>query len=1566
MIIENLTDYIELFGIIVDPDNVEEQVDSPYVGRLSGGYEFLVEFDFDVASLCNDYNINIEDVSNIKLTLGGYYANVRRCYFCNIDREVLQSYKIDSQFELNLGYLKVNNLFENLLCFSFRSSDDDSYGEIEVISCEIITNYSNSFDNKPFYKTKLFNESIDNLISFQVDITSGRIDFSREIISLYGNKMPLHLSQSFNSFNSFSNFNYWKLNLQQKIYFANNKYYWIDGDFKTHEFEQISGSLYFDTSHTGLLLRIGPDEYVITNDIDKFYHFDAEMNLVSIESKRGEDSLSLQINKSSNTISFTDGMGRVATYLEVNNGYNLVLPDSTAISFIYNETNDIFTNLDGSQITFNYLTIGNIKLINSVVSTYGTSVEFTYDENLRIIKIEEFSNNLITKRILFEYFGHYIIISNINSPQGLLMTTRTGYMFSKSGYFISEIDLLSYENDEELNIHYHDQDSYEQFNLSIRSGESQKIQRVQGTNYFGINTTTLDVDEEYVIYAKLNCNALHLSPTNSLEINLVDTWPACYFVRQLFFVDYSFDGDLILATKIRPEDYTNEYIILEVVGNFAPLISNNTFHLAKSKKNSSFDIVKSLQNNGDFAERKANNTIYWNKLYSLVYSSKPDCGKITLNDYKINFYNLGRNNQIVLWYNDLSKAFLYNGNTNILINDNEEIEVSALKLGHLDININKKEFTYLEYGNENEFNFYKIINTNWNIEKGLIKQKKDCYGNLVYEEDSLGNIISYTLDNYGRAVSISKVTSLGTFKREKSFIYTSTEFKEIVVDEDGLIYEKTYDLLTGLLKSSKEPNGNYTHYLYDLNYRLINVSSSNNSNSISYNQDKISALSSSESNNFSFVYNAYKEIENVKIDDSYHLSRINIKSPNKESDKTLYANSKGKINIYNRFGKMVQSGSLTSLPSNGLISMNNIYGSIGGNYSSVTTYDFNDESISSLSVLRRTVFTDLTNPYSINYFYNSYGKLYAFEIPNNYNYTSSYSDSDLLIQEDFRVTIFNQNIYSSSYYTYANIDSINKSRLISYEFTIFDFTLLNEYTYDGASRISSKESTIILPSELGYLSIKYENTYKIRSENNITLLSNKLASRTITIEQDNFESSSSHVEEEIYTYNNNGLLESISSDDSLNRFTYDNLSRLIREDNEALNRSFTYIYNSGGNIVSKAEYIYSSGNLENPLNTINYGYNSLNHKDQLVSWNGFSFIYDEAGNPTRYKEFELARNNSNRLSKYKYDSSKYIDFEYNSEGVRREKVVVDSSLTIRHTYTYFGTRLLHEKITGSISENITFIYEKDEIIGFYLSDCIPYLYRKSILGDVIDIYDYLGEVVAKYAYDAWGNCEIIYQNDDNIGDLNPIRYRSYYYDDETGLYYLINRYYDPETGRFISPDSIEYLEYESINGVNFYCYCLNNPITEIDPLGNSFIGRLFIVITIALTLTLLKSDNNTRETPEKIEYKKAQEITLEINGKTIVCIIELTVDYEKRNKSKLRIIDSRKLTEDEIRELLVDLKFKYPYELNVFKIMNERKRHNIAYNLGIYKDASRTVDVYFNADDDGHWYSFILNRRLWY
>ncbi len=87
-----------------------------------------------------------------------------------------------------------------------------------------------------------------------------------------------------------------------------------------------------------------------------------------------------------------------------------------------------------------------------------------------------------------------------------------------------------------------------------------------------------------------------------------------------------------------------------------------------------------------------------------------------------------------------------------------------------------------------------------------------------------------------------------------------------------------------------------------------------------------------------------------------------------------------------------------------------------------------------------------------------------------------------------------------------------------------------------------------------------------------------------------------------------------------------------------------------------------------------------------------------------------------------------------------------------------------------------------------------------------------------YSYDAWGNCTITL-NTRNYGTNNPFRYRGYYYDNDLEMYYLMSRYYDPKTGRFINADSIEYLEPNTINGLNLYAYCRNNPVTLTDPYG---------------------------------------------------------------------------------------------------------------------------------------------------
>ena len=93
--------------------------------------------------------------------------------------------------------------------------------------------------------------------------------------------------------------------------------------------------------------------------------------------------------------------------------------------------------------------------------------------------------------------------------------------------------------------------------------------------------------------------------------------------------------------------------------------------------------------------------------------------------------------------------------------------------------------------------------------------------------------------------------------------------------------------------------------------------------------------------------------------------------------------------------------------------------------------------------------------------------------------------------------------------------------------------------------------------------------------------------------------------------------------------------------------------------------------------------------------------------------------------------------------------------------------------------------------------------------------------MAKYLYDAWGNCTIAGETTNNaLAHANPIRYRGYYYDDDTGLYYLNARYYSPKWRRFISPDDTSYLTPESVNGLNLYCYCNNDPVNMVDPSGH--------------------------------------------------------------------------------------------------------------------------------------------------
>ena len=133
-----------------------------------------------------------------------------------------------------------------------------------------------------------------------------------------------------------------------------------------------------------------------------------------------------------------------------------------------------------------------------------------------------------------------------------------------------------------------------------------------------------------------------------------------------------------------------------------------------------------------------------------------------------------------------------------------------------------------------------------------------------------------------------------------------------------------------------------------------------------------------------------------------------------------------------------------------------------------------------------------------------------------------------------------------------------------------------------------------------------------------------------------------------------------------------------------------------------------------------------------------------------------------------------------------------------------------------------------------------YYYSLNLQGDVVAIRDNTGVIVVSYTYDAWGNVTVHYSEDEDLaglsntlGVLNPLRYRGYVYDVETGLYYLQSRYYNPQWGRFISADS--YISTgQGVLGHNMFAYCNNNPVGFKDPSGAMAIETAILIGAIII------------------------------------------------------------------------------------------------------------------------------------
>ena len=310
-----------------------------------------------------------------------------------------------------------------------------------------------------------------------------------------------------------------------------------------------------------------------------------------------------------------------------------------------------------------------------------------------------------------------------------------------------------------------------------------------------------------------------------------------------------------------------------------------------------------------------------------------------------------------------------------------------------------------------------------------------------------------------------------------------------------------------------------------------------------------------------------------------------------------------------------------------------------------------------------------------------------------------------------------------------------------------------------------------------------------------------------------------------YEYDNVGNITKITSGTKVITYQYDELNQLIRENNGVLGTTVLYTYDAGGNMTSRKTYAYTEGTPQTLQKNETLSYRTDGWRDQLVSLNGYRYVYDAGGNPTLLRGVPLTWGEGRRLKRVSL-SWGTVDFAYESDGKRVRKTSGGNTTT----YYYNGNVLsgLVRKAskdagTTGTGTTVQFVYDtQGKPFMLRVNGKTDYFYLYNGLGDITGLVDSSNQVVVRYQYNSWGKVTSTQDTSGvSLATLNPFRYRKYVYDPETGLYCLGSRYYDPEVGRFVNADDTDviFAKPQELGSKNLYAYCDNNPVAREDYAG---------------------------------------------------------------------------------------------------------------------------------------------------
>nr|WP_245891221.1 DNRLRE domain-containing protein [Desmospora activa] len=285
-----------------------------------------------------------------------------------------------------------------------------------------------------------------------------------------------------------------------------------------------------------------------------------------------------------------------------------------------------------------------------------------------------------------------------------------------------------------------------------------------------------------------------------------------------------------------------------------------------------------------------------------------------------------------------------------------------------------------------------------------------------------------------------------------------------------------------------------------------------------------------------------------------------------------------------------------------------------------------------------------------------------------------------------------------------------------------------------------------------------------------------------------------------YTYNNKGNITQIKDSKGTITYMYDELEQLTKETRPD-GTVMEYTYDATGNRLTKKV------TKDGTITTTIYTYDDA---DQLTKVDGQAYIYDKNGNLTSDGKHNYVYDAENRLIAVKEGDKTIASYTYRADGMRKTMTMGSTTLTFHYDE--------NKNVTYETNQNnqivASYTYGANNELVSMTRGGKTYYYQTNYRGDVIALTESTGTEVAKYEYDAFGN---LLKETGSIE--NPYRYAGYRYDKESGLYYLQNRYYNSQVGRFLSRDSFIGFEIQPIS-LNRYTYGYNNPIINVDPDGN--------------------------------------------------------------------------------------------------------------------------------------------------